>query len=153
MLILFCFEGTSKVWAVDQEEEKRDLVIVKYVLLLVPDFVPLSTCGNSPVGLPLGCVSAAGMGERSVWDLHPYLSPEMRLHCVSALAVSWTPETGGIFWAGRGWEHDIELSCWRREAASVAMPLPNDPNEVFLPSEGVVFTQPGQGLTAGSWSQ
>lgn len=89
MLILFCFEGTSKVWAVDQEEEKRDLVTVKYVLLLVPDFVPLSTCGNSPVGLPLGCVSAAGMGERSVWDLHPYLSPEMRLHCVSALAVSW----------------------------------------------------------------
>lgn len=110
-----------------------------------PDFVPLSTCENSPIGLPLGCVSAAGMGERSIWDLHPYLSSKMRLHCVSALAVSWTPETGGILWTGKGWEHGIELSCWRRETPSVAMPLPNDPNEVFLSSEGVVFTQPEQG--------
>lgn len=91
MLVLFCFEGTSKVQAVDQEEEKRDLVIVKYVLLLIPDFVPLSICGNSPVVLPLGFVSAAGMGEMSVWDLHPYLSSEKRLCCLSVLAVSWRP--------------------------------------------------------------
>lgn len=27
VLVLFCLEGTSKVWAVDQEQEKRDLVI------------------------------------------------------------------------------------------------------------------------------
>lgn len=99
MLVLFCFEGASKVWVVDQEEEKRDLVIVKYVLLLVPDFVPLSICGNSPVVFPLGFVSASGMGETSTWDLHPYLSSEKRLCCASALALSWRPGTGGIFFS------------------------------------------------------
>lgn len=99
MLVLFCFEGTSKVWAVDQEEEKRDLVIVKYVLVLEIILSLWGICGNSPLVLPLGFVSAAGMGETSVWDLHPYLSSERRMCCASALAVSWRAETGGIFFS------------------------------------------------------
>lgn len=44
--------------------------------------------------------------------------------------------TGGIFSTGKGWEHGIELSCWRRETPSVAMPPPNDPKFGFFGLRG-----------------
>lgn len=105
------------------------------------DFVPLGICGNSPVVLPLGFVQ---LQERVRWgDLHHYLSSAKRMCCVSALAVSCRPETGGSSFS---WQR-LGTWCWAQVMEGRNTFSSNASTQ--WPKVGIfglrVFTQPEQG--------
>lgn len=103
----------------------------------------------------LGCVSAAGMDEGSVWDPHAYLI--FRIETVLCICLGSQLETGNwwyfLSWQRLGTWHWAQLLQERNILlSSVAVPLANDPNQIFWPQRELCLLNQNKGYTVGSLS-